>query len=76
MLAPYVEMTFFKHLRDAEHYGIEHYNDYVYAIEKTEKDVYDAFQSYEYEVNTLHTANGQTRLLPSLSVLVQATTNA
>ncbi|AGJ71654.1 anaerobic ribonucleotide reductase subunit [Escherichia phage Lw1] len=60
VLAPYVEMTFFKHLHDAEHYGIEHYNDYVYAIEKTEKDVYDAFQSYEYEVNTLHTANGQT----------------
>lgn len=60
VLAPYVDMTFRKHMRDAEHYGITHYNDYVYAIEKTEKDVFDAFQSYEYEVNTLHTANGQT----------------
>ncbi|MDG4813874.1 anaerobic ribonucleoside-triphosphate reductase, partial [Hydrogenovibrio sp. 3SP14C1] len=25
-----------------------------------EKECYDAFQSLEYEVNTLHTANGQT----------------
>ncbi|BAN96656.1 anaerobic ribonucleoside-triphosphate reductase [Plautia stali symbiont] len=27
---------------------------------RTEKECYDAFQSLEYEVNTLHTANGQT----------------
>ena len=60
VLAPFVEKTFFKHLRDAERYGIEHVNDYVYAIEKTEKDVYDAFQAYEYEVNTLFSSNGQT----------------
>lgn len=26
----------------------------------TEKECYDASQSLEYEVNTLHTANGQT----------------
>lgn len=37
VLAPFVEKTFFKHLHDAERYGIEHVNDYVYAIEKTEK---------------------------------------
>ncbi len=31
-----------------------------YARTRTEKECYDAFQSLEYEVNTLHTANGQT----------------
>ncbi|MDF4362248.1 anaerobic ribonucleoside-triphosphate reductase, partial [Vibrio parahaemolyticus] len=30
------------------------------AKARTEKECYDAFQSLEYEVNTLHTANGQT----------------
>ena len=31
-----------------------------YAREKTRKDIYDAMQSLEYEVNTLFTSNGQT----------------
>ncbi|WNA08966.1 anaerobic ribonucleoside-triphosphate reductase [Klebsiella phage P52_1] len=58
VLAPYVEKTFAKHVRDARKYQVALVKDY--AISKTEKDVFDAFQSYEYEVNTLHTANGQT----------------
>lgn len=58
VLAPYVEMTYNKHVKDAKKYRIS--LDRTYAMEKTEKDVFDAFQSYEYEVNTLHTANGQT----------------
>lgn len=32
----------------------------AYATAQTEKECHDAFQSLEYEVNTLHTANGQT----------------
>ncbi len=31
-----------------------------FAILETEKDCYDAFQGLEYEINTLHCANGQT----------------
>lgn len=31
-----------------------------YAAEKTRKDIYDAMQSLEYEINTLYTSNGQT----------------
>ncbi|VHD38774.1 anaerobic ribonucleoside triphosphate reductase [Streptococcus pyogenes] len=31
-----------------------------YAFEKTQKDIYDAMQSLEYEINTLFTSNGQT----------------
>lgn len=58
VLAPYAEMTYEKHVKDAKKYKIS--LDRTYAMEKTEKDVFDAFQSYEYEVNTLHTANGQT----------------
>ncbi|ALF01941.1 NTP reductase large subunit [Citrobacter phage Margaery] len=58
VLAPYVEMTFQKHVKEARKYNVSEIKRY--ALEKTEKDVFDAFQSYEYEVNTLHTANGQT----------------
>jgi len=58
VLAPYARMTYDKHEKEARKYGIS--GDRTYALEKTEKDVFDAFQSYEYEVNTLHTANGQT----------------
>ena len=31
-----------------------------YAWKKTQKDIYDAMQSLEYEINTLFTSNGQT----------------
>ncbi|QQG32079.1 anaerobic NTP reductase large subunit [Citrobacter phage CkP1] len=58
VLAPFVEKTFVKHLSDAEKYSIS--QSKIYATEKTEKDVYDAFQAYEYEVNTLFSSNGQT----------------
>lgn len=58
VLAPYVKMTFEKHLKDAKMYSISSY--LTYANDKTEKDVYDAFQAYEYEVNTLFSSNGQT----------------
>ncbi|WWS25208.1 hypothetical protein vBKpnAMK6_00254 [Klebsiella phage vB_Kpn_AM_K6] len=58
VLAPYVEKTFAKHVRDARKYQVALVKDY--AISKTEKDVFDAFQAYEYEVNTLFSSNGQT----------------
>lgn len=58
VLAPYAEMNYKKHLADADKYSVP--NKEVYATEKTQKDVYDAFQSLEYEINTLFTSNGQT----------------
>jgi len=58
ILAPYVTKSFDKHLHTAQQWGIE--NADAYAQEQTEKECYNAFQSLEYEVNTLHTANGQT----------------
>lgn len=35
-------------------------NAWKYAVKLTEKETYDAFQSLEYEINTLFSANGQT----------------
>ncbi len=58
VLAPYVEKSFAKHLAVAQDWHIPQAD--AYARERTEKECYDAFQSLEYEVNTLHTANGQT----------------
>lgn len=58
VLAPYVSASFAKHLVIANEWQIA--NPESFAKARTEKECYDAFQSLEYEVNTLHTANGQT----------------
>lgn len=58
VLAPFVTKSYEKHMEVAQKWGIE--NAAAYAEERTEKECHDAFQSLEYEVNTLHTANGQT----------------
>lgn len=58
VLAPYVTASYHKHLTIAEEWHIATPQDF--AMSRTEKECYDAFQSLEYEVNTLHTANGQT----------------
>lgn len=58
ILAPYVTMSYNKHLAAAKEWGVK--NPKAYAENLTEKECYNAFQSLEYEVNTLHTANGQT----------------
>lgn len=58
VLAPYVEISYEKHLQVAKNWNIS--DATAYAKSCTKKECYDAFQSLEYEVNTLHTANGQT----------------
>ncbi|MBC8944781.1 anaerobic ribonucleoside triphosphate reductase [Xenorhabdus indica] len=58
VLAPFVEASYNKHLTIAKEWHITDHT--AYAKARTEKECYDAFQSLEYEVNTLHTANGQT----------------
>ncbi|MQL49338.1 anaerobic ribonucleoside-triphosphate reductase [Photorhabdus khanii] len=58
VLAPFVKASYDKHLAIAEEWDIA--DKKSYAETQTEKECYDAFQSLEYEVNTLHTANGQT----------------
>ncbi|GLW39677.1 anaerobic ribonucleoside triphosphate reductase [Pectobacterium carotovorum subsp. carotovorum] len=58
ILAPFVTASHAKHKAIAEEWQIPDADNY--ALTRTEKECYDAFQSLEYEVNTLHTANGQT----------------
>ncbi len=58
ILAPFVTASHKKHREIAAEWHIPDAD--AYALSRTEKECYDAFQSLEYEVNTLHTANGQT----------------
>ncbi|MEY8463505.1 anaerobic ribonucleoside-triphosphate reductase [Streptococcus merionis] len=59
ILAPYAAKNYQKHMADAEIWVAEDKRE-TYAREKTTKDIYDAMQSLEYEINTLFTSNGQT----------------
>ncbi|MCS4487916.1 anaerobic ribonucleoside-triphosphate reductase [Streptococcus sciuri] len=59
VLAPYAELNYQKHLKDAKEWVAENKRE-AYAKTKTKKDIYDAMQSLEYEINTLFTSNGQT----------------
>lgn len=59
VLAPYAEKNYQKHFKDAEEWVLPEKQE-DYAWKKTQKDIYDAMQSLEYEINTLFTSNGQT----------------
>ncbi len=59
VLSPYAEKNYQKHLKDAEEWVLPDKRE-DYAWQKTQKDIYDAMQSLEYEINTLFTSNGQT----------------
>ncbi|EHG11195.1 anaerobic ribonucleoside-triphosphate reductase [Streptococcus intermedius] len=59
VLAPYAEKNYEKHLTDAREWVTPEKQE-EFAWTKTKKDIYDAMQSLEYEINTLFTSNGQT----------------
>ena len=59
VLAPYARLNYAKHMKDAEEWVAEDRRE-EYAWTKTRKDIYDAMQSLEYEINTLYSSNGQT----------------
>ncbi|SQH76153.1 anaerobic ribonucleoside-triphosphate reductase [Shewanella benthica] len=58
VLAPFVAKSYDKQYQLALDWGIT--DAKAFATAQTKKECHDAFQSLEYEVNTLHTANGQT----------------
>lgn len=60
VLAPYAKLNYEKHLHDAKKWVDGENKQEAYALEKTKKDIYDAMQSLEYEINTLYTSQGQT----------------
>lgn len=59
VLAPYAQLNYDKHLADGAKW-LSGDQVEAYAKEKTAKDIYDAMQSLEYEINTLFSSNGQT----------------
>lgn len=59
VLAPYAQKNYEKHRKEAETWVAKDQRE-AYAKERTKKDIYDAMQSLEYEINTLFTSNGQT----------------
>ncbi|MDX1302184.1 anaerobic ribonucleoside-triphosphate reductase [Photobacterium sp.] len=61
VLAPYVTASYNKHLKTGQQWDVPCAEDYAKKL--TEKEVYDAFQSLEYEINTLFSSNGQTPFL-------------
>lgn len=60
VLAPYVRKSYEKHLAVGKLWCKDDERAVAYATKMTERETHDAFQSLEYEINTLHTANGQT----------------
>ncbi|NOX14381.1 anaerobic ribonucleoside-triphosphate reductase, partial [Shigella sonnei] len=60
LLAPFAKLNFEKHLQDAKEWIDGQERQEAFAYKKTKKDIYDAMQSLEYEINTLFTSNGQT----------------
>ncbi|MER2131891.1 MAG: anaerobic ribonucleoside-triphosphate reductase [Carnobacterium inhibens] len=60
VLAPYSRLNYQKHLQTAREWVTGEEKQKQYAREKTKKDIYDAMQSLEYEINTLYSSQGQT----------------
>ncbi|WP_084103791.1 anaerobic ribonucleoside-triphosphate reductase [Demequina sp. NBRC 110056] len=60
LLAPYAALNLAKHRDDAEAWVESEERREQFAREHTRKDIVDAMQSLEYEINTLFTSNGQT----------------
>lgn len=57
ILEPYGFLSYEKHLRTAETYGIPLPG--IYAMDLTIKEIYDACQSLEYEINSLFNSHAQ-----------------
>lgn len=59
LLAPYAAKNWAKHEAEAARWVAEEQRE-DYVTSRTAKDIFDAMQSLEYEVNTLFSSNGQT----------------
>ena len=59
LLEPYAKLNYEKHMKDAEEWLVPEKRE-EFAREKTKKDIYDAMQALEYEINTLYSSQGQT----------------
>ncbi|MHA8263802.1 anaerobic ribonucleoside-triphosphate reductase [Lactobacillaceae bacterium Melli_B3] len=59
VLAPFAKLNYDKHMQEAVKWVAEDKQE-AYAKERTQKDIYDAMQALEYEINTLYSSQGQT----------------
>lgn len=59
LLEPYAKINYEKHMKDADKWIAPDKRE-AFAREKTKKDIYDAMQALEYEINTLYSSQGQT----------------
>ncbi len=59
LLEPYAKLNYEKHMKDAEEWIVPEKRE-EFSREKTKKDIYDAMQALEYEINTLYSSQGQT----------------
>lgn len=60
LLAPFAQLNYEKHLIDAKEWIPDSDKQMAFAKLKTSKDIYDAMQGLEYEINTLFSSQGQT----------------
>ncbi|MGY3779037.1 anaerobic ribonucleoside-triphosphate reductase [Isobaculum melis] len=60
VLAPFAERNYAKHLETAKEWIEGEAKQLEFAKSRTKKDIYDAMQSLEYEINTLYSSQGQT----------------
>lgn len=60
LLAPYAEINYQKNIDLAQGWLPEPDQQEAFAKERTQKDIQDAMQSLEYEINTLFSSQGQT----------------
>lgn len=60
VLAPFAQKNYEKHLKDARDLIDNEEKAEAFAKKRTKKDIYDAMQSLEYEINTMFSSQGQT----------------
>ncbi|GAF39525.1 nrdD protein [Agrilactobacillus composti DSM 18527 = JCM 14202] len=60
LLAPFAQKNYNKHLADAHDWIDSVDKQQAFAKAKTKKDIFDAMQALEYEINTLYSSQGQT----------------
>ena len=60
VLAPFAQKNYEKHLKDAKELIDDEAKADAFAKNRTKKDIYDAMQSLEYEINTMFSSQGQT----------------
>ncbi|NME41909.1 anaerobic ribonucleoside-triphosphate reductase [Lactobacillus agilis] len=60
VLEPFAKKNYQKHLVEAKEYISTEAKQIEFARKRTKKDIYDAMQGLEYEINTLFSSQGQT----------------